>query len=68
MDSDTDHVVVNLKLEDMINNYNTWNHLIVCKQISTISYYCYLQTSHLKSKSEIYDKLILLIMYVYLNI
>ena len=27
MDSDTDRVVANLNLEEILNNYNTWNYL-----------------------------------------
>ena len=27
MDNDSGYVVVNFNLEDMVNNYNTWNHL-----------------------------------------
>ena len=37
MDSDTESIVANLNLEDITNNYNTWNHLTVHKQISLIS-------------------------------
>ena len=32
--SNTDCIVVNLNLEDIINNYNNFNHLNVCKQMS----------------------------------
>ena len=31
MDSDTDRIVINVNLEDIINNHNTWNHLTVQK-------------------------------------
>ena len=31
MDSNTDRVVANRNLEDIVNNYNTWNHLTMCK-------------------------------------
>ena len=27
MDSNTDHVVASLNLEEIIKNFNTWNHL-----------------------------------------
>ena len=38
MDCDTGRVVANLNLKyiNKKNNYNTWNHLIVCKQLSSI--------------------------------
>ena len=39
MDRDIDRIVANLNLEDIINNYNTWNHVTVCKQMSTISFF-----------------------------
>ena len=29
MDSDIDHIVANLNLEDVINSYNAWNYLTV---------------------------------------
>ena len=29
MDSDTDRIVANFKLVDIINNFNTWNHLLL---------------------------------------
>ena len=35
MDSDTDRVVASLNLEEIIKNYNTWNHLTVGKLISS---------------------------------
>ena len=38
MDSDTDHEVTNLSLEDIINNNNTWMYLTVCKQMNSISF------------------------------
>ena len=38
MDSDTDHVVAGLNLEEIIQNYNTWNHLTVDKLISSITF------------------------------
>ena len=34
MDSDTDCIVASLDLEAITNNYKTWNHLTVCKQMS----------------------------------
>ena len=34
MDSDTAHIVASLDLEGITNNYNAWNHLAVCKQMS----------------------------------
>ena len=42
MDSDTDCIIVNLNLEDIINNYNTWNHLTVSEQMSAMSLKSYL--------------------------
>ena len=36
MDSNTDCIVVNLDLGDIANNYKTWNHLAVCKQMNSI--------------------------------
>ena len=54
MDSDTDWTVANFNLEDIINNYNTWNNWTVCQQINSISFFkCYLETIHLKGKNEI---------------
>ena len=44
MDSDTDHIVANLNLEDIINNFNIWSHLTVYKQISFL-YVNYKQSS-----------------------
>ena len=38
MDSDTDHIVASLDLEGITNNNNTWNHLAVHKQMSSISF------------------------------
>ena len=31
MDSDTNCIIANLNLEDIINKYNTWNHLTMCQ-------------------------------------
>ena len=53
MDSDTDCIVASLNLEGITYNYNTWNHLAMCKQMSSISFKCCLQMIHLKSKNEI---------------
>ena len=39
MESDTDHIVASLNLEEIINNYNTWNHLIVDKLISSLTFF-----------------------------
>ena len=47
-----------LDLEGVTNNYKTWNHLTVCKQMNSILFKCHLQTIHLKSKNKITDKLI----------
>ena len=58
MDSDTDRIVASLDLEGVTNNYKTWNHLTVCKQINLILFKYHLQTIHLKSKNKITDKLI----------
>ena len=38
MDSDTDHIVANLNLKGIIDNCKTWNHLAVCKQMSSVSF------------------------------
>ena len=38
MDSDTDRVVASLNLEEIIKNYNTWNHLTVGKLISSTTF------------------------------
>ena len=38
MDSDTDHVVASLNLEEIIKNYNTCNHLTVGKLISSVPF------------------------------
>ena len=58
MDCDTDHIIASLDLEGITNNYKTWNHLTVCKQMNSILFKCHLQTIHLKSKNKITDKLI----------
>ena len=58
MGSDTDSVVASLDLEGITNNYKTWNHLTVCKQMNSIFFKCHLQTIPLKSKNEITDKII----------
>ena len=44
MNCDTDLIVTNLNLEDMINNYDIWNHLTEDKQISSIFF---LNVNHL---------------------
>ena len=33
-----DCIIGSLNLEGITNNYNTWNHLAVCKQMSSISF------------------------------
>ena len=38
MDSDIDHIVASLNLESITNNYNMWNYLAVCKQMSSVSF------------------------------
>ena len=38
MDSDTDCIVANLDQEGITNNYNTWNHLAVSKQMISNSF------------------------------
>ena len=38
MDSDSDRVVASLNLEEIVNNYNTCNHLTVGKLISSLSF------------------------------
>ena len=38
MGSDPDHIVARLDLEGITNNYKTWNHLAVCKQMSSITF------------------------------
>ena len=58
MDSNTDCIVASLDLEGIMNNYETWNHSTVCKQMNSILFKCHLQTIHLKSKNKITDKLI----------
>ena len=40
MDNDTDCVVASLNLE-VLNNYNTWNHLTVGKLISSFTFFKY---------------------------
>ena len=55
MDSDTDRIVASIDLEGITNNYKTWNHLTVCKQMNSILFKCHLQTIHLKSKNKITD-------------
>ena len=36
MDSNTDRVVASLNLEEVLNNYNTWNYLTVGQLISLL--------------------------------
>ena len=38
MDSDTDHVVASLDLEELSNNYNTLNYLTVGQLISSLTF------------------------------
>ena len=38
MDCDTDCIVASLDLEGITNNYKTWNHLAVRKQMSSIPF------------------------------
>ena len=38
MDSDKDNIVASLDLEGITNNYNTWSHFAVHKQMSSISF------------------------------
>ena len=38
MDSDTNRIVDSLDLESITNNYKTWNHLAVCKQMNSIPF------------------------------
>ena len=38
MDSNADRVVARLNIEEIINNYNTWNHLTVSKLISSLTF------------------------------
>ena len=38
MDSDTDRIVASLNLEQILNNYNTWNRLTVGKLISSLTF------------------------------
>ena len=62
----TDRRVASLDLEGITNNYKTWNHLTVCKQINLILFKCPLQTIDLKSKNKITD--LSHILYIYLNV
>ena len=44
MDSDTERVVASLNLEEIINNYSTWNHLTVDKHLfkyQSLTYHMY---------------------------
>ena len=54
----TDRIVASLDLEGITNNYKTWNHLTVCKQMNSILFRCHLQRIGLKNKIKITDKLI----------
>ena len=38
INSDTDHIFAIPNLEEIINNYNTWNHLTVGKLLSSITF------------------------------
>ena len=38
MDSDTDRILALLNLEEVLNNYNTWNYLTVGQLISLLSF------------------------------
>ena len=52
MDSNIDRIVVSFNLEEIINNYNTWNHLTVGKIINSLTFL---------------DVSLLHIMHIYLN-
>ena len=39
MDCNTDCVIARLNLEEIIKNYNTWNHLTIGKPISSITFF-----------------------------
>ena len=38
MDSDIEHIVASLNLEEVLNNYNTWNYLTMCQLISSLTF------------------------------
>ena len=38
MDSDTDCIVAGFNLEEVLNNYNTWNYLTVGQLISSLTF------------------------------
>ena len=38
MGSGTDYIVTGLNPEEVLNNYNTWNYLIVSKLISSLTF------------------------------
>ena len=38
MDSNTDHVFASLNLEEVLNDYNTWNYLTVGKLLSSLAF------------------------------
>ena len=39
MASDTGRIVASLNLEEIWNNYNTWNHLTMSKRMSVLSFF-----------------------------
>ena len=49
MDNGTDRIVANTNLE-YVNNYNTWNHLTVRKQMSSLSFANDLHIVHVRLK------------------
>ena len=38
MDYNTDRIVSSLNLEEVLNNYNTWNRLTVGKHINSLTF------------------------------
>ena len=59
-------IILSPAMEGITNNYKTWNHLTVCKQMNSILFRCHLQTIRLKSKIKITDKLISHISYIFI--
>ena len=63
MDSESECIVASPNLEEVLNYYNTWNHLIVGKLISKLSFFYMLITSisynsfHHTTSESTYDTL-----------
>ena len=60
MDSDTGHIVASLKFEEILNNYNTWNHLtldvnLFYTELNCLRWNCFWMLSCIISKRTDFD-------------